>query len=874
MTDQQIRQKFFDFFKQHGHQIVPSAPIVIKDDPTLMFTNAGMNQFKDVFLGAREPENKRVADTQKCLRVSGKHNDLEEVGHDTYHHTMFEMLGNWSFGDYFKAGAIEMAWKFLTEELNIDKDKLYVTIFAGDPLDSLTEDEESFEIWSKYIDPSRILKFGKKDNFWEMGEVGPSGPCSEIHIDIRPEKERKKVDADTLVNTGHPGVIELWNLVFIQYLRKVNRSLESLPEKHVDTGMGLERLCMVIEGKQSNYDTSVFSKIISSIEQISGKTYNENEKTDIAIRVIADHIRALCFTIADGQLPSNTGAGYVIRRILRRAVRYGVSYLNLDDPFLYQLIPTVAEHFKPVFPELLEQINFLQKVIHEEENAFIKTLKAGLKRLENIKDNLKGKVIPGKEVFELYDTYGFPVDLTGLIAGEQGLKIDQKGFEFEMELQKERSRKAAAIELSEWVILAQFQEVEFVGYDQLSCEAKVLRYRKVKQKNREFYQVILDKTPFYAESGGQVGDQGWIRFEGKEIKVFNTIKILDVIVHLTEELPEILPYSLTAEVDAEKRRNTTSNHSATHLMHAALRQVLGNHVEQKGSYVGPDHLRFDFAHFEKMSEEEIEKVERLVNQKIWENVERIEQREVPIDEALAQGIVALFGEKYGEKVRVITFDEQFSKELCGGTHVTHTGQISVFKILHESAIAAGVRRIEAVTGEVAFNFFQDNLHQLYHIGDLTKNRKDIIKSVENLVIENQRLKEDVNRLSVFQNKVLVEELKQKVQKLSGVQFISDIVHVNSANDLKDISFKLRNELNDIFVVLAANISGKPLISIMIADNLVDKFDLNAGKMIREAAKHIKGGGGGQPFYATAGGKDVNGIDEALKSVRQILERTV
>lgn len=860
-----------DFFREKGHEIVPSAPIVIKNDPTLMFTNAGMNQFKDIFLDNKESEFQRVTDTQKCLRVSGKHNDLEEVGHDTYHHTMFEMLGNWSFGDYFKKEAIEWAWELLTEVYKIDPNSLYITIFKGEPKERLEIDSESEKEWKKYIDPSHILPFGKKDNFWEMGETGPCGPCCEIHIDLRSESEKGKISGAELVNSGHPEVIELWNLVFIQYNRKSNGDLESLPKKHVDTGMGFERLCMVMENKTSNYDTGVFEAIIQAIEQISGVKYGKTEETDIAIRVISDHIRAIAFAITDGQLPSNTGAGYVIRRILRRAVRYGVSNLNFRDPFLFKLLPTVAEQFKDVFPELYDQVNFVKKVILEEENSFIKTLYSGLKRLEEIQEKLNGKEIPGKDVFELYDTYGFPADLTRLIAMENGLIIDEPGFDAEMNKQKERSRQAAQVEASDWTSLAKASKTEFVGYDEFETDSRIMMFRNIVQKNKKQFQIVLNKTPFYAESGGQTGDTGELIFDGSRINVLDTKKENELIIHYVDQLPEPVPYNVTARIDLKKRLLTANNHSATHLMNGALKRVLGNHIEQKGSFVGPDHFRFDFSHFEKMSPEEIDKVETLVNEKIWENIKRGEEREIPLQDALDRGVTALFGEKYGDTVRVITFDPDFSQELCGGTHVGSTGSIGLFKIITESAIAAGVRRIEAVTGGAAYSFFKTRLDQLNDIGAITKNTKDLVKAVENLVDENRQLKKTVDDLSNFQVNEVKKGLLDQVEAIGGINFIGTIVEIGSANAMKAIAFQLKNEIESLFLIIGATINGKAFLTVMVDEKLSASKDLDASKIIREISPFIKGGGGGQAHFATAGGKNPDGLSLAILETKNRVE---
>lgn len=723
----EIRKAFLDFFKERQHAIVPSAPIVVKNDPTLMFTNAGMNQFKDIFLGNQKPQSPRVADTQKCLRVSGKHNDLEEVGIDTYHHTMFEMLGNWSFGDYFKKEAIEWAWELLTEVYKIPKDRLYVTIFEGDKKENLERDTEAYNEWKKWINEDRIINGNKKDNFWEMGDTGPCGPCSEIHCDTRIDVERMKSDGKFLVNTGDPQVIEIWNLVFIQYNRKSDGNLEPLPAKHVDTGMGFERLTRVLQQKNSNYDTDIFQPIINLVAKKSNIQYGNNEKSDIAMRVIADHIRAISFCIADGQLPSNTGAGYVIRRILRRAVRYGYSYLNFDKPFLFALVPVLSNEFADIFPELKKQQDFVAKVIFEEEQSFLDTLRNGLKLIEKINENVSGEM-----AFELYDTYGFPLDLTKLIAQEKGLDVDEKGFNEEMQKQKTRSRKATAIESSDWKDLKPIGKVEFLGYEQLESEAEVVKYRTVKQKDKTIYQVVLDKTPFYAESGGQVGDKGTLQFNGETVNVIDTKKENELIIHYIDKLPAVIEGKVYAKVDSTLRNSTANNHSATHLLHAALRKVLGTHVQQKGSLVAPDYLRFDFSHFAKMTDEQIEQVERIVNEKIRENIAR-ETKVMPIEEALKTGAMALFGEKYGDNVRVVTFDEKFSRELCGGTHVNTTGQLGYFIITSESAVAAGVRRVEAITGESASNYIIEDKKRLAKIAELLGDPKDIEQGLNNII---------------------------------------------------------------------------------------------------------------------------------------------
>jgi len=860
----EIRKAFLDFFKEKQHTIVPSAPIVVKNDPTLMFTNAGMNQFKDIFLGNQKPRSTRVADTQKCLRVSGKHNDLEEVGIDTYHHTMFEMLGNWSFGDYFKKEAIAWAWELLTEVYKIPKDRLYVTIFEGDKKENLDRDNEAFNEWKSWISEDRIINGNKKDNFWEMGDTGPCGPCSEIHCDTRPDEERKKSDGKLLVNTGDPQVIEIWNLVFIQYNRKADGQLEPLPAKHVDTGMGFERLTRVLQKKSSNYDTDIFQPIINLVSDKSKIKYGTNEKSDIAMRVIADHIRAISFCIADGQLPSNTGAGYVIRRILRRAVRYGYSYLNFDKPFLFELVPVLSKEFADVFPELKKQEEFVAKVIKEEETSFLETLRTGLKLIEGISENISGKT-----AFELYDTHGFPLDLTKLIAHEKGLEVDEKGFTEEMQKQKTRSRKATAIESSDWTELKPTTKVEFLGYDKLESNAEVVKYRTVKQKDKNVYQLVLDKTPFYAESGGQVGDKGTLQFGGETVNVIDTKKENDLIIHYIDKLPTSFDGLVCAKVNASLRNSTANNHSATHLLHAALRKVLGTHVQQKGSLVSPDYLRFDFSHFAKMTEEQVTEVEKMVNEKIRENIMR-ETKVMPIEEAMKTGAMALFGEKYGDKVRVVTFDEKFSRELCGGTHVNTTGQLGYFLITSETAVAAGVRRIEAITGEAASNYIIENKKKLGKIAELLGNPKDIEQGLNTILTQNSALKKEVEKLSALQVSVFKEQLKQKVEKKGTINFIGEVVDLNNADATKKLAYELRNEIDNLFLVLGAVVSDKPQLTIIISDNLVAERNFDAAKIVREAAKEIKGGGGGQKFYATAGGTDTSGLGKAIEQVKTLI----
>ena len=956
MTSAEIRKQFLDFFKEKGHEIVPSAPIVVKNDPTLMFTNAGMNQFKDYFLGNRQPPFKRVVDTQKCLRVSGKHNDLEEVGVDTYHHTMFEMLGNWSFGDYFKTDAIKWSWELLTEVYKIPKDRIYVTIFEGDDAEKLPRDEEAIKEWKKWIDEGRILPFGKKDNFWEMGETGPCGPCTEIHIDCRTNEERKKLDGKALVNRDNPEVIEIWNNVFIQFNRLKNGSLEPLPSKHVDTGMGLERLVRVLQNKSSNYDTDIFTGLISEIEKITGMKYDASDsKQAIAFRVIADHIRAIAFTIADGQLPSNTGAGYVIRRILRRAVRYYYSYLEFKKPLLYQLIPQLATEFDGVFPELKQQDEFVKKVIKEEEDAFLKTLENGIslfnealsstfgsdefsKTIDDINRILKEigisqkdrdvllklkeqsslmktallksvkpglelvnsmrealseiaktfpnlnlpaeitqsferlKKIRGSLAFKLQDTYGFPRDLTQLMAKEVGMEIDDSEFEKEMQEQKDRSRAATAIDTEDWVVLVypkNAAESTFVGYDQLEVQTKATRYRKVKAKGKEAVQIVLEKTPFYAESGGQVGDTGLLSFEGERIAVLDTKKENDLIIHYIEKIPINITGVVTALVDAEKRMNTAIHHSATHLLHAALRTVLGNHVTQKGSLVNADYLRFDFSHFAKMTDEEIQSVESLVNERIRENIPVV-IKQMPKDEALKLGAMALFGEKYGDVVRVVVIDPKYSIELCGGTHIGFTGQLGICKIISESAVAAGVRRIEAVSGKAAEQYINEQISAFRGVREILKNPKDVVKSIETLLAENNETRKQIEKFESKQLTILKDQLLSKKTKLNGISFIGEIIDVNNADALKKLCFDLKSDLSNYVVVLAANIGGKPQVAIMLDEAVSNSRNLEAPKIIKEqVAPLIKGGGGGQKTLATAGGQDASNLRQVIENVKSL-----
>ena len=872
MTSSEIRQAFLDFFESKQHKIVPSAPVVIKNDPTLLFTNAGMNQFKDYFLGNKPAPFPRIADTQKCLRVSGKHNDLEEVGVDTYHHTLFEMLGNWSFGDYFKQEAIAWSWELLTEVYKLDKDRLYVTVFEGDEKEGIPSSKIALVEWKKILPEDRIVYGNKKDNFWEMGDTGPCGPCSEIHVDCRSNEERAKIPGRDLVNNDHPQVIEIWNNVFIQYNRKKDGTLEPLPATHVDTGMGFERLVRVIQGKQSNYDTDVFSGTISKTAQIVNKIYKaDDSKESVAFRVLADHIRAISFTIADGQLPSNTGAGYVIRRILRRAVRYYYSYLNYKQPLLHQLLPIIATQFEDVFPELKAQESFVEKVIKEEEEGFLRTLDKGLKRIEDIiTASQSSKIIDGRSAFELNDTFGFPIDLTILIAAENHLAVDEEGYEAARKEQQERGRTATALETEDWINVNTVAKTTFVGYDSLEAKTKIVKYRKVSGKGKELYQIVLENTPFYAESGGQVGDSGELKMDSGELKVIDTKKENDLIIHFTESILPEMYGEVIALVDADRRKKITVHHSVTHLMQAALRQVLGNHVAQKGSLNNEEYLRFDFSHFAKVTDAEIAGVEKLVNEKIRQNIP-IVIIEMKKDDAVALGAMALFGEKYGDSVRVVIMDEKYSIELCGGTHVGHTGELGLFKITSESAIAAGVRRIEAVCGKVAEKYVNQNFEVINEIGGLLKNPADIAKSIENLQAENTSLKKHIEALEARQLVVLRNELLKKDEIINNVTFIGDIVEVSSADNLKKLCFDLKTKLNDYVAVLCCNIDGKSFVAVGISDTVVAAKNLDASKIIKEhIAPLIKGGGGGQKTLATAGGQDVGGLREVIERVKALL----
>ncbi|MCB0668419.1 MAG: alanine--tRNA ligase [Saprospiraceae bacterium] len=872
MKAKQIRQTFLDFFQSKEHKIVPSAPIVTSNDPTLLFTNAGMNQFKDYFLGNQVPPVNRIADTQKCLRVSGKHNDLEEVGVDSYHHTMFEMLGNWSFGDYFKDDAIKWAWELLTDRLGLSPDRLYVTIFGGDPAENLKPDEEAADLWKRFIPVDRILRFGKKDNFWEMGDTGPCGPCSEIHIDLRDDAERSNHPATALVNNDHPQVIEIWNLVFIQYNRKQDSTLELLPAKHVDTGMGFERLCMALQGKKSNYDTDLFTPYLDFLQERTGirytSSYTREAKTDMAMRVIADHIRAVCFTIADGAMPSSGGAGYVVRRILRRAVRYYYSFLNIHEPLLYEMVPIVANSFSEIFPELIEQKDFVTKVIQEEEKSFLRTLEAGLRRLDALK--VDDGTIDGQVAFELYDTYGFPIDLTRLIARERDWDVDEAGFEAALAEQRNRSKTDARKDVGDWYILKDTGS-RFVGYDQLSVpETEIIKYRTVTTKSGPQKQAVLSITPFYAEGGGQVGDTGVLIQKDSEVKVLDTIKENDLFIHILDEWPKDLDLPLLARVDHSKRHLTENNHSATHLMHAALRRVLGDHVVQKGSLVNDRHLRFDFSHFTKMTSEEILQVEHIVNDKIRKNIQKEEARDIPITEAKEAGAMMLFGEKYGENVRMITFDPDYSVELCGGCHVKATGQIGYFKIISESAIAAGVRRIEAVTADSAEEYLDHELQELEAIRQCFKSPQNVADQVASLVEENKSLQKRIEQLQNTAVMDMKNTLKNKVSTVGDVNYLAEKIDADDSKAVKNLIFQLQKEINNAFIVLGMVTNDKPQIMVAISDSLVKDRGLHAGNIVRELAKLIEGGGGGQPFFASAGGKNASGLDQALSQAKDFV----
>ena len=869
MKSQDIRSKFLSFFQEKKHSIVPSAPMVLKDDPTLMFVNSGMAPFKEYFLGNAQPKNKRIADTQKCLRVSGKHNDLEEVGYDTYHHTLFEMLGNWSFGDYFKKEAIAWAWELLTEVYKIDKNNLYVTVFEGNEEDNLPMDKEAFELWKQFISEDRILMGNKKDNFWEMGDQGPCGPCSEIHVDIRSAEEKAKVSGKALVNKDHPQVIEIWNLVFIQFNRKANGSLEGLPNKHIDTGMGFERLCMVMQGVQSNYDTDVFTPIIREIETITNKDYGKDEKVDVAIRVISDHVRAVAFSIADGQLPSNTGAGYVIRRILRRAIRYSFTFLNQKDPFIYRLVDVLSQKMGTAFPELKAQKNLIENVVKEEEQSFLRTLDLGLILLNQIVETSKSDTISGEKAFELYDTYGFPIDLTALILREKGLKLDEAGFNAEMKKQKDRSRAASVMATEDWVVLVEDAVEEFIGYDRLQADVKLTRYRKVSsKKDGDIYQLVFNITPFYPEGGGQVGDKGYLEdSHGNVIYIIDTKKENNVIIHFAKNLPSHLDEVFKAIVDEKHRFRTECNHSATHLLHQALREILGTHVEQKGSAVHAKGLRFDFSHFAKLTEEELQYVENFVNARVEGKLPLIEKRNIPKEEAISDGAISLFGEKYGDTVRSIRFGK--SIELCGGTHVKNTGDIWHFKIVSESAIAAGIRRIEAITNESVKDFFSENSKTYFEMKTLLNNAKEPVKALQQIQDENTSLRKQIENLLKGKIKNIKDELKGELTEINGVKYLAKQLDLD-ASGIKDVSFDLGSQYDNLFLIFGSEQDGKALLSCYISKELVAAKNLNAGQIVRELGKHIQGGGGGQPFFATAGGKNPEGIQMALKKAKDYI----
>lgn len=873
MTSNELRSLFLNFFSQKQHEIVPSAPMVVKNDPTLMFTNAGMNQFKDIFLGNASPKSLRVANSQKCLRVSGKHNDLEEVGHDTYHHTMFEMLGNWSFGDYFKKDAIDFAWEFLTKVAGIPADKLYVTIFEGSTAENISIDSEAKEYWSKHIAADRIILGSKKDNFWEMGDTGPCGPCSEIHCDIRDEADKKLIPGAELVNKGNPLVIEIWNLVFIQYNRKADGSLESLPQKHVDTGMGFERLCMVVQNKKSNYDTDIFQSVISKIADISGIPYGKDVDSDIAMRVLADHLRTISFSIADGQLPSNAKAGYVIRRILRRAVRHAYTFLNQSEAFIYKLVPVLVDTMGNSYPELRTQQSLIEKVIQEEEQSFLKTLETGIRLLDQLAEKAisnKQSSISGKDVFTLYDTYGFPLDLTQLILREKNLVADTEGFAKEMEEQKSRSRNDAVKETGDWTVLETGSENEFVGYDHLEADIKIMRYRQIKVKGKELFQLVFNKSPFYAESGGQAGDSGYITEGGQKIIITDTVKENNLVIHISSELPKNLKANFKAHVNNELRINTEANHSATHLLHFALRKILGSHVEQKGSLVNSEYLRFDFSHFQKVSDEEIRQIEILVNSLVRENIPLNENRNVPVKEAMNMGAMALFGEKYGDSVRVIKFNE--SVELCGGTHVKSTGKIGFFKIIKESAIAAGVRRIEAITGIKAEEYIFSQIDQLKKVSEITGTTGEILPAIEKLVAENQSLTKQLDNFSLEKLSTIKNEISGKIETIADIKYYAGIVKVDKTHLLRDLAFQIKGDMENLILVLGCEIEGKANLAVMISNQLVESKALNASNIIREISKEIQGGGGGQAFFATAGGKNPDGLPNAIKKAKDFLPK--
>ncbi len=870
MKSQDVRTTFLNFFKEKQHSIVPSAPMVLKNDPTLMFTNSGMAPFKEYFLGNSVPKNNRISDSQKCLRVSGKHNDLEEVGYDTYHHTMFEMLGNWSFGDYFKKEAIAWAWELLTEVYKIDKDILYVTVFEGsDDQDNLSLDQEAYNFWKEIIPEDRILMGNKKDNFWEMGEQGPCGPCSEIHVDIRTPEEKAKVDGKTLVNEDHPQVVEIWNLVFMQYNRKANGTLEELPNKHIDTGMGFERLCMVLQDVKSNYDTDVFTPLIREVETITNVDYNKDEKTDIAIRVIIDHVRAVAFSIADGQLPSNTGAGYVIRRILRRAVRYGFTFLDKKEPFIYRLVDVLSNRMGTAFPELKSQKQLIENVIKEEETSFLRTLDQGLVLLDKIITDTNNKQISGEKAFELYDTYGFPIDLTALILSEKGLSLDEKGFNEELQKQKNRSRAASEMSTDDWTIVLENSSEEFVGYDALESPVKLTRYRKVvSKKDGEMYQLVFDKTPFYPEGGGQVGDKGYLEVpNGDVVYILDTKKENNVIIHFAKNLPKHLNENLTAVVDKKQRYRTECNHTATHLLHQALREILGTHVEQKGSAVHSKYLRFDFSHFSKLTVEQLRDVENFVNRRIEGKLPLEEKRNIPMQQAIDEGAMALFGEKYGDDVRAIKFGQ--SIELCGGTHVKNTADIWHFKIKSESAVAAGIRRIEAITNDAVKDFYFENNRAYFEMRGLLNNAKEPVKALQNLQDENTSLKKEIEQLLKDKAKNLIGDLENQLQDINDVKFLASEVDLD-ASSIKNLAFDLGKKHKNLFLIFGSKNNGKAILTCYVSKEIVESKNLNAGTIVRELGKYIQGGGGGQPFFATAGGKNPGGIKDALAKAKEYI----
>jgi len=875
MKSQEIRQKFLNFFEERGHMIVPSAPIVLKDDPTLMFNNSGMAQFKEYFLGNAKPKSNRITDTQKCLRVSGKHNDLEEVGIDTYHHTMFEMLGNWSFGDYFKKEAINWAWELLTEVYKIPKDILYVTVFEGSEEENVPFDQEAYDIWSTLIDKDRILMGNKKDNFWEMGDQGPCGPCTEIHVDIRSAEEKAKVTGRELVNGDHPQVVEIWNNVFMEFNRKADGSLEKLPAQHVDTGMGFERLCMVLQGVQSNYDTDVFSPLIAKVSELTGGKYtikakdDEEEKINIAIRVIVDHVRAVAFAIADGQLPSNGGAGYVIRRILRRAIRYAFTFLDKKEPFIYELVEVLSTQMGAFFPEITSQKELVKNVIKEEEASFLRTLEQGLHLLDNVIKQTEGKVVSGVKAFELYDTFGFPIDLTALILREKGFELDEASFDAAMLEQKTRSRAASEVSTDDWTVLVPGNVEQFVGYDQLENEVKITRYRKIdSKKDGKLFQIVLDSTPFYPEGGGQVGDSGVLVSANDTIQVIDTKKENNLILHIVRELPANVEGALVAKVDVDARKQSMANHSATHLLHQALRTILGTHVEQKGSLVAPTHLRFDFSHFAKVTEEELAQVEAFVNERIHEQLPLIERRSIPMAQAIAEGAMALFGEKYGDEVRAIRFGE--SMELCGGTHVQNTADIWQFKIVSEGAVAAGIRRIEAITNKAARQFYAEQEETLKELKAVLKNPQDTLKAVVSLQDENAKLKKQVEQLLKEKAKNLKGDLKGQIQEVNGIAFLAVEVDLD-ASGAKDLAYELGNEYSNLYVLFGSVANDKPMLTCYVSKDIVESKGLNAGTIVRELGKHIQGGGGGQAFFATAGGKNPAGMAEAIAHAKDYLK---